>query len=313
MKQLFSAILLTCAAAPLALAAGNPPGEKWKINSSMQMAGMSMPNSSTEICKQPGDDNVPVKTDKNCEVYDISRTGNVQRFKMRCTGKDAMEGSGEFTYLSPDHYQGKMLMKAEGQTMTMSHEGQKIGACDGGEVNLKAKEMIAQADKANAAAKKVQIEQCHAYAAEASVPSMMRSQCTDPADRKVFCSAVQTHEKFQPLAEQEKKGVGSRPLSEAAEICGFSAEKQRAKLCGVAESQERLGFLASQCPDEAQALARAQCAGRKYTAISDKYRNFCSSYASASSNDEAADDSAAGKAKSLLNKSKKSLGGLFGR
>jgi predicted aconitase len=198
--------------------------------------------------------------------------------------------------------------------MTMVSEGQKLGSCDGGEVNLKAKEMVAQADKQRAASEKLQAEQCHEFAAQAASPEIMKTQCTDATDRKTFCAAVQTHEKFRPLAEAEKVTNGAnRPMSDSAALCGFSVEKQRAKLCSSAESQGKLDFIASQCPAEAEQLAKAQCAGRKYTAISDKYRGFCSSYANTSANDEPADVTPAGAAKSLLNKSKKSLGGLFGR
>ena len=314
MKQILTALLLTCTGLPLAHAASPPPGEKWKVTSNMQMAGMSMPGSTTELCKQPGDDTVPVKTDDNCEVYDVERSGNVQSFKMRCTGKNAVEGSAQFTYLSKDHYTGRMQMKAEGETMSMSYEGQKLGACDGTESNLKAKEMLALAEKQKVASEKQQKEHCHEIAAQGNSPYMMKTQCTDPADRKVFCGAVQTHENFQQLARAEKHTSGTeKPLSDSAALCGLSADAMRTKLCGSAESQGKLDFIASQCPAEAQALAKAQCAGRKYTAISDKYRGFCSSYANASSDDAPADNTPAGKAKSLLDKSKKSLGGLFGR
>lgn len=316
MKQSVKAILLggagVCLVTAVALAAGAPTGEKWKITSSMQMAGMSMPGSATELCKEPGDDSVPVKTEKNCEVYDVSRTGNVQKFKVRCTGKDAVEGTGEFTYLGKDHYKGKMEMTMEGQTMTMAYEGQKLGACDGGEMNLKAKDMQAQANQAMAMQEKVQIQQCHDQAALATQPSFIKSMCKDPEDRRVFCAAVQTHDKFRPLAVAEKHATGKdSPMKDAVEVCGFSPAKQQAKLCASAEEMGKLGFIESLCPAEAAEIAKAQCAGRKYTAISDKYRGFCSSYASTSADDEATDDSAVGKAKGLLNKGKKGLGGLF--
>jgi uncharacterized protein DUF3617 len=311
MKQTVTALLLTCAVAPLAFAAGDTPGEKWKVTSSVQMSGMSMPSNSTEICKQAGDDSVPVKTDKNCEVYDVARSGNTQSFKMRCTGKDAMEGAGQITYDGKDRYKGKMTVNAEGTTMTMSYEGQKLGACDGGETNLKAKEFQAQAEKMQAEGKKMQAESCHKMAAEASSPAIMKSQCNNAEDRKTFCSnVVSTHDRFQRLADMEKNSHSSdKPLSESASYCGFSVDKERARLCTSAVSEEKLGFVSSQCPAEAEQLAKAQCAGRKYTAIADKYRGFCASYAS----NQPADDSATGKAKSLLDKSKKSLGGLFGR
>jgi hypothetical protein len=312
MKQVSTAILLACASVSLAVAAAASQGEKWKITSSVQMEGMSMPGQSAEICKEPGEDTVPVRTESNCQVYDVTRSGNVQNFKMRCTGKDAMEGTGQFTYLGKDHYQGKMQMKVEGETMTMSYEGQKLGSCDGAEANLKAKEMVAQAKVQQAEGERQQAEQCRKMAAEAADPGVMLAYCKDPADRKTFCSAVQTHEKFLPMAETEKKTKGAqRPLSQSAELCGFSAEKQRAQLCTSAESKGDLRFIASQCPAESDRLAKAHCAGRRYTAISDQYRGFCSSYASAQQEEA---NTPAGQAKeALMDKSKRALGGLFGR
>jgi hypothetical protein len=312
MKQVVTALLLTCAGVSLAVAADTPQsakGEKWKVTSSMQMAGMSLPAQSSEFCKEPGADAVPVKTDKNCEVYDVTRSGNVQSFKMRCTGKDAMEGTGQFTYLGADHYQGKMQVKTGGETMTMSYEGQKLGACDGGETNLKAKQMLADAKQQQIEADKAEKERCHKMAADASSPDVMKAYCKDPEDRKVFCSAVATHDKFLPLAKAERANRGiNRPLTDAAEVCGFDIKKQRAQLCQSAESQDKLEFLGSECPVEAATLAQAHCAGRRYTAISDKYRGFCATYAS----NQPADDSPAGKVKGLFDKGKKGIGGIGG-
>ena len=306
-KQILGALLLTCTGLSVAVAADTPQGEKWKITSSMQMAGMSVPGQSSEICKQPGEDNVPVKAEKNCEVYDVKRTGNTQTFKMRCTGKDAMEGTAEFTYLGKDSYKGKMQVKAQGETMTMAYEGQKLGACDGGEVNLKAKEMIAAGEKQRAEGERMQQESCHKMAAEGGSPDVMKQLCKDPKDKETYCAAVQTHEKFLPLSKAEKRS-SARPLQDAGAYCGFAVDKTRAQLCKSAG--ENFEFLANECPVEATALAKAQCAGRKYTAISDKYRGFCSSYASAQQEAEA--NSPTGKAKGLLDKAK-GIGGLFGR
>ncbi len=310
MKQLISALVLTCAGVSLAVAADTPPGgEKWKITTSMQMAGMSLPGQSSEFCKAPGEDSAPVKAEKNCEIYDMKRSGNTQSFKMRCTGKDAMEGSALFTYLSSDHYTGKMDVKTGGETMSMAYEGQKLGACDGGETNLKAKQMLADAKQQQIEAEKADKERCHKFAADATSPDVMKAYCKDPEDRKVFCSAVVTHDKFLPLSKAERVNRGvNHPLTDAAEVCGFDIKKQRAQLCQSAEYRDKLEFLGSECPVEAATLAQAQCAGRRYTAISDKYRSFCANYAS----NQPADDSPAGAVKGLFNKGKRGLGGLLG-
>jgi hypothetical protein len=306
MKQTISALLITCAGISLAVAADVPQGgEKWKVTSSMQMGGMSLPGQSTELCKDPAADSIPVKTEKNCEVYDNKRTGNTQTFKMRCTGKDAMEGAGEFTYVGKDHYTGKMQVKTGGETMTMSYEGQKLGSCDGGEMNLKAKDMLVEAKKQQAESDRIQVERCHEMAAQGTSPEMMKTVCKDPKDREVFCSAARTHDKFGQQALIEKSSNGNnKPLSETAAMCGFDVKTERTQLCATAEGNGKIDFITAQCPAEADQLAKAQCAGRKYTAISDKYRTFCAQYASNQEN------SPAGKVKCLWKG--RGLGGLLG-
>lgn len=307
MKQVIGAFVLACAGLALTAAVAAPAGEKWKITSQMQMGGMSMPGQSNEICKQPGDDSVPMKTEENCELYDVKRSGNTQSFKMRCTGKDAAQGAGEFTYLGPDHYKGKMQVAVDGESMTMAVEGQKIGACDGGEINLKAKEYEDMAKQQMALSAQAQKEQCRKLAAEATSPGIMKQYCTDPADRQTFCAAVQTHDKFLALSEMEKRGNGGeKPLTESASLCAFGIDAKRQELCKSAYAYGNIRFIGSQCPAEAEALAKAQCAGRRYTAIADQYRDFCASYAQAEAEREA--NSPAGKTKSMFNMGKKALG-----
>ncbi len=165
-------------------------GEKWKVTNQMQMGGMSMPGQSSEICKQPGDDSVPVRTDGDCQVYDNKRVGNVQSFKMRCTGEQPVEGSAQLTYMGPDHYTGKMEMKTGGETMVMNYEGQKLGKCDGTEINFVAKKMMADAER----------HQKLARAAAGSRPvttwppklndPFFLTMCKDPADKRTYCEAV---------------------------------------------------------------------------------------------------------------------------
>ncbi|MDY6945808.1 MAG: DUF3617 family protein [Pseudomonadota bacterium] len=327
MKNTCLLLLLTCAGTSLALAQG-VEGEKWKITSSMQMAGMSMPGMSSEMCKQPGEDSAPIKTDDNCQIYDMQRAGNVQSFKMRCTGKDAVEGTAQFTYLGPDHYRGKMEMKTQGETMVMNYEGQKLGKCDGGEANLQAKKMIAEGERQQKLANQQMIEQCHGMAAKADGPGFLM-MCKDPADQRTYCDAVKQPENFQRLSVQERRNAryaasntspDARPLTESARICGFVLEQHRDGLCRSADQSGDLGFIASECPTQAAGIAAANCAGRRYTAIAERYRGFCSSFASNQAEQGEAEqglaeqtqpETAAEKTKGLFNKGKKALGGIF--
>lgn len=320
MKNVCTLLLLTCAGTSLALAQGSVEGEKWKITSSMQMSGMSMPGMSSEICKQPGDDSAPIKTEDNCQVYDMKRSGNVQSFKMRCTGKDAMEGSATFTYLGTDRYQGKMEMTAQGETMVMSYEGQKLGNCDGREANLQAKKMIAEGERQQKLADEQMKKSCHDLAAKAEGPGFLM-MCKDPADKRTYCEAVRKRENFLRLAKAEEQNVrhapnntspDARPLTQSATLCGFSVAQEREGMCRLAEQEGDLDFIATQCPTQAAGIAAAQCAGRRYTAIAERYRGFCSQFASnQEQQQEQQPETAAEKTKGLFNKSKKALGGLF--
>jgi hypothetical protein len=347
MKNVCALLLLTCAGTSLALAQGIQ-GEKWKVTNQMQMGGMSMPAQSSEICKQPGDDSVPVRTDGDCQVYDNKRSGNVQSFKMRCTGEQPVEGSAQLTYVGPDHYTGKMEMKTGGETMVMNYEGQKLGQCDGTEMNFVAKKMVADAERQQKLAEQQQLAACHDMAAKAEDPFFL-TMCKDPADKRTYCEAVGKPENFRRLAQAERRNAryaannvnnpSSKPLTESARVCGFALEQRRETLCKVAEQKNDLNFIATECPTQAAGLAAAQCAGRRYTAIADRYRSFCSEYAS--NQDEQQRQSRSGaageagqmdpneqqaqdqqqdpnqpattgeKAKGLFNKGKKALGGLF--
>jgi hypothetical protein len=171
--------------------------------------------------------------------------------------------------------------------------------------------LMADADQQLALSQNAMAEECRKMAAAADQPRVMKEYCKDPADRATFCAAVQTRDKFLRLADMEQKaakmGHPDRQLTESATLCGFDREKVREQLCSIAETQEDLTFITSQCPMLGTALAQRHCAGRSYTSMSPKYRDFCASYAAA--NPQA--QTPAGKAKGLFNMGKKALGGLL--
>jgi hypothetical protein len=320
MKKTCALLLLACAGSSLAQDAAQ--GEKWRITTSMQMAGMSMPGMSTEICKQPGDDSAPVRTEENCEIYDMQRNGNVQSFKMRCTGRNEMHGVAQLTYQGEDRYQGRMEMTTQGQTMVMNYEGRKVGRCDGGEINLQARRMVAEGERQQQLADQQLKESCRNLAAKAEGPAFF-SMCKDPADKQTYCEAVRKPENFQRLSEQEQRylrdtpndtSVYARPLTESARICGFVVEREREGMCALADQSGNLDFIASQCPTQAAGIAATHCAGRRYTAIAERYRNFCSRFASNQAQQQQQADQPATpmeRTKGLFNKGKKALGGLL--
>ncbi|MCY7314391.1 MAG: DUF3617 family protein [Rubrivivax sp.] len=62
-------------------------------------------------------------------MTDVKQTGNTMRFKMACTGKDAMTGSGELT-TKANTFKQNINMRAGGDGMFMVSTGKRIGgAC----------------------------------------------------------------------------------------------------------------------------------------------------------------------------------------
>ena len=136
MKSLFS-IAVAAASLTLALpavAAGE--GEWWELTTRMEMPGMpTMPaEKPVKFCRVKGDETKPVKSDddKNCSITDVKNAGNTMTFKMKCTGKDAMTGSGEMTH-TPTSFNQKIKMRSGGDDMSLVSTGKRIGgACKAG-------------------------------------------------------------------------------------------------------------------------------------------------------------------------------------
>ncbi len=275
----------------MANAADAPPaGERWRQTQSMEMMGMQMPARTSEFCKEPGTDTLPVQPDKNCTMHDVKRTANGATFRMTCTGEHAAEAEGETTFLGPDHMRTKMHMKmAEGE-MTMNMESEKLGPCTGAETNIQAKKMVAksQAESAKMQAElaRQQAQACAEAAQKAESPAML-AQCKDPQTLKTYCSNFQTHEAFRKQVEYEARSVKagatdeqSRPLSTSAKLCGVDTAKVRERLCGTAEAQGQMAFIATQCIGLARTIAARECAGRSYTSVAgSRYYPICAAFA----------------------------------
>ena len=135
MKYLYGIALAAVIQIPQqALAAGE--GEWWEMSTKVEMAGMpAMPAGQTvKFCRLKGGENEPVKSDsdKSCAITDVKKAGNAMSFNMKCTGKDAMNGSGEMTH-APTTFNQKMKMRSAGENMVMVSSGKRIGgACKAG-------------------------------------------------------------------------------------------------------------------------------------------------------------------------------------
>jgi hypothetical protein len=310
-----------------ARAADAPAGERWRQTQSMEMMGMQMPGQTSEFCKEPGTDTLPVKPDKNCTMHDVRRTANGASFKMTCTGEHAAEAEGQTTFLGPDHMRTQMHMKmAEGE-MTMNMESQKLGACTGAETNLQVKKMIAksqaEAAKAQAEAERTQAKFCADGAKKAESPVLLQ-QCKDPETKRTYCANFQTHEAFRKQADYEAQNGNSgvsneytQPLTTSARLCGVDVAQLRSRLCGTAEVQGQMAFIATQCVALAGVIAARECAGRSFTSLAGSpYYPICAKFAGGAAGTPGATapppEEQQQPKPNALSKGKKILGGLLG-
>ncbi len=125
-KQLM--VLLVVLVPVSAWAAGSD--ELWEMTTSMDMPGMAMPAVVHRVCTPKNEAYKPEKgpDEKNCEMTDIRFSGNTTKWKMHCTGRDAMDGSGEMTR-SADTMKGTMKMSMQNMQLTQHISGKRVGAC----------------------------------------------------------------------------------------------------------------------------------------------------------------------------------------
>lgn len=286
---------LSCLSASLAAAPDS--GDRYRVTTTMQMAGMSMPaGKPVEVCTakaQPVSQQA-IPKDKDCDVQNFRIEGSKASYHIVCTGKNAMTGDGEMETL-PDGYRGSMKAQVEGQSITMSYEGKRIGGCDYASESPEAmgKAMTAQA--------------CEAQLGSVMSYSMyVGPKAVCPTYKTKFCAKV--NGTFAQAGDPAHFAEAERTMGgmawQAFEACGGSRAATLAKACGSAESGGNFDFVGDFCPDRAPAhcadadpnrngrflvqhcadrartLAAQQCEGRGYTAMqSSSYRAFCGSYA----------------------------------
>ena len=290
------AVALCCAA--ITAVAAPDSGDRYRVTTTMQMAGMSMPaGKPVEVCTakaQPVSQSA-IPKDKDCDVQDFRIDGSKASYHIVCTGKSAMTGDGEMETL-PDGYRGRMKAQVQGQSITMSYEGKRIGGCDYASESPEAMGRAMTAQACEAQVKSIMsysmyvgpkaVCATHKAAFCANVGQTM-GQADDPAR---FAEADRT---FGGMAWQavEACGGGSR-ATVLAKACGHAegagnldfigdfCPDRAPKHCADADPNRNGRFLVQHCADRARSLAAQQCEGRGYTAMqSSPYRGFCNSYA----------------------------------
>ena len=127
-----SALLGVLGAQMVALADEKPAGEMWRETMGIDMAGMSMPPRTTEVCLPAGKAQAALSKPQgpgmgdNCSVQDQKHEGNRFTATFICTGKQPIQGTIENIF-EGDHSKVTMTMAMSGQQMTMKIDSQKVG------------------------------------------------------------------------------------------------------------------------------------------------------------------------------------------
>lgn len=119
-------------AAPAAGLAQTGPDNLWEISSVMMMEGMRMPGPPTRVCAKAAQSDNLMPVQQDCRITDRSTSGNRTTYRVVCTGKEPMTGTGEIV-LGQGSYQGVLRLtgKSDGETinMTTEYSGRLVGKC----------------------------------------------------------------------------------------------------------------------------------------------------------------------------------------
>jgi hypothetical protein len=291
-KTLTAALLvLACGAA--AAAGQTVPGERWQHKITVQMQGMSVPMPGSEVCAPVGQAAQELaKPDKNCAVTNVKQSGNSFSADVKCTGKEAMEGSIQMT-TGPDRMSGKMTMRADGEEMTMVTESRKLGACqaiDTGALEAKAeaqaqqgRQMAAQADAKMCASDSFKLKAEPGKAGNAALMFLgAQAPCAGKPLPAEFCGAVQSRGGFASISQIETAQAGL--VARSLEACKLGSGKPavdalRAKFIAAAEAEGDGEYLIANSPARAREIAKTQCVlkGEMWGGRQPRWDTFCDS------------------------------------
>jgi hypothetical protein len=278
-------VCLSLAAAPV-LAQGGPD-EMWNMNTRMEMAGMPGQTFPSQVCMKKGEAQPQkMSQDKNCKVTDVRTVGNKTSWKVVCSGRDAMSGTGEITR-TRDSMDGRIRLqgKSGGETMdmTMVLSGKLAGSCNAGEAQkqqqAQAKAMVAQGDAHLAQACKEAMDKYMTMMFDGEAAACK-------AQKPEFCARVTNTTQAMRTSAGYRKSAKAADWEQAGKACKVSMAPVRAAACKDGVGGRDWPFVADYCPAEAKKIALEQCAGRGYTAaMASEYKAVCARYASRGSED----------------------------
>jgi hypothetical protein len=285
--RLLLAASLALAAAPTFGQGG--PDELWNMSTRMEMAGMQVPAQSQQVCMKKGEtqpENLG-KKDSNCKVTEQSRSGNKFTWKMACTGRDPMTGSGEMTR-NRDTLEGRMQMKGKDGEMTISYSGRLSGTCDA-RTHKDPQMAAAQTQMAAIQAQSdAAIKQACNEAIEKFNTQFFEMQGGPCGPRKSeYCGRVKstTQSMSTPAgyrSAMKHQGLRDGGWARAGTYCGVATAPTLSTACKSGVGSRDWEFVGEFCPAEAKAIAAQHCAGRDYTAaMESEYKAVCRRYARA--------------------------------
>jgi len=108
------------------------PDELWQVTTTMVMDGMRIPGPPTKVCTKGTQANRMTPMDKDCKTTDVKTAGNRTTYRVVCTGKEPMSGTGEITR-GKDTYRGVLKLNSgvgsDKITMVSEYSGKLIGKC----------------------------------------------------------------------------------------------------------------------------------------------------------------------------------------
>jgi hypothetical protein len=285
-----AALALSLAPAARAASSDIPPepGVYWEQTMEMQMTGMpfAIPPQKTKVClPTKGTEEQPPaqgNKDQKCKVTDMKKSGSRMTWKMKC--EDGTTGEGDITW-AKDSFAGTMVMRTQGQDMSMKMSGKKVGGdCDAAEMKRQVATIKKQVDDSKAEAARQQAEQCEDAATNAKLPmfvapmSMIPVQCKDPAK---LCANLDTK---KGLVLLKKNGQYPDSREKAEKLCKKDFDSFIEKSCTAAENDHTKGkvwdadtlpFVATYCPALVKSLSKKECSGRSFTSMPPAQRDFC--------------------------------------
>jgi hypothetical protein len=238
----------------------------------MEMAGMKMPARTTKTCMPKGAEAQPDKgagpgpNDPSCQMYDQSASGNTSRFKMRCTGKMAMESATEITRTA-DTMNMVTTTTMGNRTMKNVTVSKRIGTCDAGAERKKATE---QAETMHANSCTQALDSAVKYVDSATkIPRTWTDPKECGSSKATLCEKARAFVNNGSYAEYNTYQKQSKSWMIAE--CGIKLEVRRLELCKKAATDKNNEFLRTNCPEQVQIYVEdfaKNCKGfgRDYTA-----------------------------------------------